>query len=340
MLIELMGIAALAAVVLGITALVMRKTSSESGRTLESVNYHFTRQCNYECGFCFHTAKTSHVEDLERAKRGLRMMAEAGMKKVNFSGGEPFIQGKKGSYVGKLVEYCKHDLQLDSVSIVSNGSLITKDWFEKYSKYLDILAISFDSFNEDTLKEIGRKPNNKKEGEGIKGLFKIRNWCEEYGVLFKLNTVVNTYNWHEDMNEFIQELDPYRWKVFQCLLIDGENAGEDALRHAEEYVISEKQFQDFINRHRKNNPVKEDNDTMRNSYIILDEHMRFLNNTGHKKTPSRSILEVGVEKAFQEAGFDQDSYIRRGGHYEWNKTRVIDIEDIGNRRDQGCAPCS
>ena len=141
-------------------------------------------------------------------------MAEAGMKKVNFSGGEPFIQGKKGSYVGKLVEYCKHDLQLDSVSIVSNGSLITKDWFEKYSKYLDILAISFDSFNEDTLKEIGRKPNNKKEGEGIKGLFKIRNWCEEYGVLFKLNTVVNTYNWHEDMNEFIQELDPYRWKVF------------------------------------------------------------------------------------------------------------------------------
>jgi uncharacterized radical SAM superfamily Fe-S cluster-containing enzyme len=26
-----------------------------------SVNYHFTRQCNYSCGFCFHTAKTSFV---------------------------------------------------------------------------------------------------------------------------------------------------------------------------------------------------------------------------------------------------------------------------------------
>ena len=26
-----------------------------------SVNYHFTRQCNYSCGFCFHTAKTSYV---------------------------------------------------------------------------------------------------------------------------------------------------------------------------------------------------------------------------------------------------------------------------------------
>ena len=35
-----------------------------------SVNYHFTRQCNYSCGFCFHTAKTSFVLPLEKAKQG------------------------------------------------------------------------------------------------------------------------------------------------------------------------------------------------------------------------------------------------------------------------------
>lgn len=35
-----------------------------------SVNFHFTRKCNYECGFCFHTAKTSHITPLEDAKRG------------------------------------------------------------------------------------------------------------------------------------------------------------------------------------------------------------------------------------------------------------------------------
>ena len=43
-----------------------------------SVNYHFTRQCNYQCGFCFHTAKTSFVLPIEEAKRGLRMLAEKG----------------------------------------------------------------------------------------------------------------------------------------------------------------------------------------------------------------------------------------------------------------------
>ncbi len=54
-----------------------------------------------------------------------------GMKKINFSGGEPFIH-KRGTFVGELVQYCKQELQLPSVTIVSNGSLVTEDWFRKY----------------------------------------------------------------------------------------------------------------------------------------------------------------------------------------------------------------
>lgn len=39
-------------------------------------------------------------------------------------------------------------------------------------------------------------------------------------------------------------------QVFQCLLIDGENAGENSLREAEKFVISEQQFQDYLDRHK------------------------------------------------------------------------------------------
>lgn len=56
-----------------------------------------------------------------------------GMEKVNFSGGEPFLKDK-GKYVGELVRYCKEDLELPSVTIVSNGSLITEDWFIEYGR--------------------------------------------------------------------------------------------------------------------------------------------------------------------------------------------------------------
>ena len=47
-------------------------------QTPTSVNYHFTRKCNYKCGFCFHTAKTSFVLPLEEAKKGLRLLKESG----------------------------------------------------------------------------------------------------------------------------------------------------------------------------------------------------------------------------------------------------------------------
>jgi hypothetical protein len=44
----------------------------------ESVNYHMTRRCNYSCGFCYHTAKTSSELPIDQAKRGLRMLQDAG----------------------------------------------------------------------------------------------------------------------------------------------------------------------------------------------------------------------------------------------------------------------
>lgn len=134
----------------------------ENAVTPTSVNYHFTRKCNYKCGFCFHTAKTSFVLPLEEAKRGLKLLKDSGkfnrlvfsyviflrkhlslslkyaflflgMEKINFSGGEPFLHDK-GEFLGKLVQYCKQDLQLPSVSIVSNGSMIKEKWFQKYGK--------------------------------------------------------------------------------------------------------------------------------------------------------------------------------------------------------------
>ena len=51
---------------------------SREGPSPLSVNYHFTRQCNYQCGFCFHTAKTSYVLPIDEAKRGLKMLKKAG----------------------------------------------------------------------------------------------------------------------------------------------------------------------------------------------------------------------------------------------------------------------
>lgn len=112
-------------------------------------------------------------------------------------------------------------------------------------------------------------------------------------MLFKINTVVNTYNFEENMVEEITKLAPvrwvqnlifpescienilhYRWKVFQCLLLEGENAGPDALRNAEMFYIENEVFQNFLDTHKSVSClVPESNTKMQNSYLILDEYV-------------------------------------------------------------------
>ena len=130
-----------------------KSPKKKSNITPVSVNYHFTRKCNYECGFCFHTAKTSFVASLGDAKIAMGKLAEKGMRKLNLSGGEPFLYP---DFIGEITRFCKEELKLESVSIVSNGSKVTEKWFKTWGKYLDILAISVDSFNEETNILIGR----------------------------------------------------------------------------------------------------------------------------------------------------------------------------------------
>ncbi|TRY86237.1 hypothetical protein DNTS_026409 [Danionella cerebrum] len=256
--------------------------------------------CNYKCGFCFHTAKTSFVLPIEEAKRGLQLLKDAGMEKINFSGGEPFLQ-QRGVFLGELVRFCKEDLQLPSVSIVSNGSLIRESWFQAY----------------DTNKLIGRTQGKKSH---LDNLHKVRKWCRDYKVAFKINSVINTYNVEEDMREQITALNPVRWKVFQCLLIEGENAGQNSLREAEKFIISDHQFEDFLVRHQSIQClVPESNQKMRDSYLILDEYMRFLDCREGRKDPSKSILDVGVHEAIKFSGFDEKMFLKRGGKYVWSK---------------------
>ncbi|KAI9846086.1 MAG: hypothetical protein M1837_004342 [Sclerophora amabilis] len=280
------------------------------GRVPISVNYHFTRQCNYACGFCFHTAKTSYIAPVGEAKRGLKLLQEAGMRKLNFAGGEPFLYA---SFLGKLLKYCKEDLKLESISIVTNGSLVKADFLKVYGKYIDILAVSCDSFNEDTNVKIGRG-----SGGHLKTFAELSKRCAEFNIKFKVNTVVNKYNFFEDMNDEISRIDPFRWKCFQVLMVENENDSDKTIRDANRFKITDDEFTEFCTRHQhKRCFVPESNAVMKSSYLILDEYMRFLNKG--VKEPTGSILDVGVEAAMADVYWDENSFQGRGGIYDWTK---------------------
>lgn len=186
-------------------ALMMLPTGTQALTPPISVNYFIHRTCNMKCKFCFHTAKTTTALPLDDAKRGIKLLADSGMKKLNIAGGEPFL---RPDYLGKLFAYAK-ELGV-STSVISNGSLITRDWLKKYGWTLDVLGVSLDSFNPVTNAAIGRTAPGLGGEDHIAQIFKVRDWAASYDIRFKLNTVVNTMNHREDMNDPIRKLDPFR----------------------------------------------------------------------------------------------------------------------------------
>ncbi|KAI1159396.1 hypothetical protein F5B18DRAFT_637245 [Nemania serpens] len=287
-----------------------------------SVNYHFTRKCNKQCSFCFHTEKSSHVASDDQMKHGLYLLKKAGMRKINFAGGEPFL------YPGKLAmlcRFCKEELGLESVSIITNGTKVTKKWLEENSQWIDVLGVSCDSFNEQTNIAIGRGTGN-----NVRKLFNIRDWCQKLGIKFKLNTVVCAENWEENMVDVIEQLKPFRWKAFQVLYVEGENDAEEKdvysnkrKRNARELLISDEQFKMFCDKHRHlESFVPESNSVMASSYLILDEYLCFLDKGGGAEKQSRSILEVGVQRALSEIRWDQEAFWTRRGMYDWTKDEL------------------
>ncbi|KAJ3504135.1 hypothetical protein NLJ89_g8101 [Agrocybe chaxingu] len=297
-----------------------------------SVNYFPHRQCNYSCEFCFHTTKNLTILPLDEAKRGLRMLADAGMVKLNISGGEPFL---KPTSIGEVFKFCKEELRLESCSIVNNGSKVTEKWLDTYGQYLDVMALSCDSFDIETNIRLGRKDGAGK-ADHVRRVFEVAQWCRERGIKLKINSVITAYNVDEDMNEQIAELAPMRWKVFQVLLLDGENTGDatHSLRDARDLVITDEQFQGFLGRHKAQKClVPEDNEAMKASYLNLDEEMRrvtsFLNSSTGSKIPTRSILEVGVKEAMKDAGFNEKAFIDRGGIFDWSRSSTAgDSKDM------------
>lgn len=114
---------------------------------------------------------------------------------------------------------------MESVTVVTNGSLVKEKWLQQYAKNLDIMAVSCDSFDEKTNMMIGRG-----KGNHLETFVKLSELCRKYNIMFKVNTVVCRYNINEDMNAMIEKVAPFRWKCFQVLVVEGENDSSTTLR--------------------------------------------------------------------------------------------------------------
>jgi radical S-adenosyl methionine domain-containing protein 2 len=227
--------------------------------------------------------------------------------KVTFAGGEPTLYQK----LDDMLKVAKDNGAL--VNIVTNASLIDRKWLENNRKWIDFLTISADSDNPDTHIKMGRTA----KGRGpvpTAHYLGLAAAAKDLGIRVKLNTVVTTTNQHEDMTRFVLGMNPIRWKILQAMPIDGQND-----HYISALIPSSEAFSDYVKRHEKAlktsriRIVAETIEGIRCSYVMIDPYGRFFDDLTGRYRYGRSILEVGVDQAWEDVSFDDGKFQARGG---------------------------
>ena len=283
--------------------------SSGNQNTFQSANIHICGACNYRCGFCFAKNLTSVTLGLEDWKKIISDLKAKGIGKINFAGGEPLLY----PHLIECCRYCK-DLGL-TVSIVSNGSLIDREFFEKSKGCIDWIGLSIDSTDDYVEKEVGRCCN-KHPFDHIRNVIRVSHLAHDFGIKVKLNITVLKQSYQQNFSEIIRQTDPERVKVFQVMKLEGHND-----QCFDRFAITAKQFAQFERIHKNiilsngTHPVFEKGDDMVDSYLMLDPQGQIMRNSGNRfKTQDyHEIAEKGFENSL-----DADKYVNRGGIYPWD----------------------
>lgn len=249
----------------------------------DTVNFHFTRKTSLQT---LDTDEPLHIESLDNIKKGLRLLKNAGVRKVNFAGGEPFLHPH---LLRNMITFCSQ-IHIECVSITTDPARVTEKFMELNGYAVDAIAVSCDSFAEAANVESGRA--NGSRLEDIKEAARI---CGRFFTPLVISTVVNRANLAENVNEHVNALQPACWKVFQN---EGENGSQVTMSNADRPAISDMEFEEFCKRHQGHEffaPLS--NETEKESALTLDEYMRFKKRSG---APTRSILNVGVALALED----------------------------------------
>jgi radical S-adenosyl methionine domain-containing protein 2 len=274
--------------------------------SIPAVNFHITKVCNARCRFCFSGFGTVHGQvTADNAQMIISALADAGCEKINFAGGEPTLHPALGQFL-------RHSKNLGLVTgIVTNGHLLT-ELLDCSAEWLDWVGLSVDSRDEGVQYALGRGL-----GDHVARAMVNAERCRAVRVRVKLNTVVTALNWREDLTELVRAICPERWKAFQVLPVGGQNDGR-----VDDLLVTSEQYASFVARHAHLAdeglaPVVEDNDAMRGSYLMVDPLGRFFGNATGRHVYSSPILEVGVQAAMAEVGFEEAKFTARGGRYQW-----------------------
>ena len=76
-------------------------------------------------------------------------------------------------------------------------------------------------------------------------------------------------------------------------------------------------FDSFVKNNQTSIMVPESNELMIGAYLLIDPKGRLFDDTTGEHTYSSSLLDKSMEECLTEISLDRDTFIKRGGIYNW-----------------------
>ncbi len=270
------------------------------------VNWHLLEPCQLKCKYCYSEWGRKKMplvfKDKSQSNRLIKqisLLKNYRSVRLSFAGGEPLLDKH---LTDKISFAYKNNLK---ISLITNGDLLTEEFLYENCSKIDILGISVDSFNDSTNLNIGRATSLgcvPDYSNIIKLIVLARKINPDIEI--KINTVVNQFNFNEDMSSSIESIKPNKWKILKVLPSTPKSKSQE---------ISDIKFNTFVNRHRHITCTSiEDNNTMFNSYLMIDPYGRFFYNQAEGGYGySQSILDVGIANALETTDFNYQKFSNR-----------------------------
>ena len=293
------------------------------------INWHITEACNYHCKFCFAKWNKpveiwSNPDNVQKVLSNISQhFRSQGIFKIrlNIVGGEPVLFPER---LWNVVKTAYNNGM--KISIITNGSHLEN--IRPFAHMISQVGISVDSLEHQTNMEIGRECGGKTISfeqlyQKIECIRKINS-----DIKFKLNTVVNEFNYNEVLVDRFAQLHIDKWKILRQMPFSGNkgvsdyqfyafiknNYREDLMRSNTPSVLS---FSLAFDVGRSNDSSSkqvifiENNDDMTESYLMISPDGRLFQNGGDEYSYSRPLMNVSLADALSDIKFDSTKFDNR-----------------------------
>lgn len=289
------------------------------------INFHFIDHCNYKCRYCF-ADKNNIMMSFENIKKCVDNISLYFEKSritngvINLVGGEIFLHPD----LQRIIDYIYS--KNIRVSIVTNASMLTKEFIQLNKNKIFKIGISIDSLSAEKNKILGRCCNNQTLSKSK--LIELCTEIKKNNIELKINHCLSKYNVDEDISDFIKTVKPNRFKIFQMTIIESINSTEANM------VLSDEEFTTACQKYLEFSPIIEYAKDIVYSYLMVNSKGDFSCNKNFQAIGN--ILENDFSDLIKEIPKETiDSFNRnkRNNKLDYEKELISFIRNTTTKQD-------